>query len=355
MHWWMGDAAAVGRGHHAQLRARADGARHRPDDPREHRRRRHVDRRVRRRRLASVQSSFVTVGNYPGIEVRIYGSEGAIIVRLVEEFGICQTIKTATQGRGRVRRARDPAAVLPGGRHLARAVAVPVLLEPAQRLRHRDPRRRPQRTRATSGRARSCSRRSTPSSAAHRTPSVGRLPATGMMSARSVPRVPQYWREHTPVTTSPSSGRSGSAFRASLAARERPCGAARPDPEQRDPGGHTAARGRPRRGVRGQPHDHPVGDAGTAGRAPDRDRPAPRHHRDPDVGVGRTGGVLRPLHTRIGRGAVDAAGAAARVGGPDGGRTGDDARVRAQVRLRGHGRGRHRPAPAGGGCRRTTR
>ncbi|MGI3782192.1 MAG: Gfo/Idh/MocA family protein [Janthinobacterium lividum] len=46
--------------------------------------------------LASVQSSFVTVGNYPGIEVRIYGSEGAIIVRLVEEAGICQTIRTAT-------------------------------------------------------------------------------------------------------------------------------------------------------------------------------------------------------------------------------------------------------------------
>ncbi len=46
-------------------------------------------------RLASVQSSFVTVGNYPGIEVRIYGSQGAIIVRLVEEFGICQSIKAA--------------------------------------------------------------------------------------------------------------------------------------------------------------------------------------------------------------------------------------------------------------------
>jgi predicted dehydrogenase len=46
-------------------------------------------------RLASVQSSFVTVGNYPGIEVRIYGSEGALVVRLVEEFGICQTIKVA--------------------------------------------------------------------------------------------------------------------------------------------------------------------------------------------------------------------------------------------------------------------
>jgi predicted dehydrogenase len=46
-------------------------------------------------RLASIQSSYVTVGNYPGIEARIYGSEGAIIVRLVEEAGICQTIKVA--------------------------------------------------------------------------------------------------------------------------------------------------------------------------------------------------------------------------------------------------------------------
>jgi predicted dehydrogenase len=47
--------------------------------------------------MASIQSSYVTVGNYPGIEARIYGSEGALIVRLVEEFGICQTIRTATK------------------------------------------------------------------------------------------------------------------------------------------------------------------------------------------------------------------------------------------------------------------
>jgi predicted dehydrogenase len=47
--------------------------------------------------LASVQSSYVTVGNYPGIEVRIYGSKGALIVRLVEEHGICQTIRAATK------------------------------------------------------------------------------------------------------------------------------------------------------------------------------------------------------------------------------------------------------------------
>ena len=45
--------------------------------------------------LFSMQSSYVTVGNYPGIEARVYGSEGAIIVRLVEEFGVIQTIHTA--------------------------------------------------------------------------------------------------------------------------------------------------------------------------------------------------------------------------------------------------------------------
>jgi predicted dehydrogenase len=45
--------------------------------------------------ICSVQSSFVTVGNYPGIEVRVYGSEGAAIARLVEESGICETLKVA--------------------------------------------------------------------------------------------------------------------------------------------------------------------------------------------------------------------------------------------------------------------
>jgi predicted dehydrogenase len=47
--------------------------------------------------LFSMQSSYVTVGNYPGIEARIFGSEGAIQTRLVDEFGVIQTIKTATK------------------------------------------------------------------------------------------------------------------------------------------------------------------------------------------------------------------------------------------------------------------
>src|SRR5262249_41243532 len=46
--------------------------------------------------LCSVQTSFVTVGNYPGIEARMYGSKGALICRLVEERGICETLHAAT-------------------------------------------------------------------------------------------------------------------------------------------------------------------------------------------------------------------------------------------------------------------
>jgi predicted dehydrogenase len=46
--------------------------------------------------LGSIQTSFVTVGNYPGIEARVYGSQGAIICRLVEEHGVAESVKVAT-------------------------------------------------------------------------------------------------------------------------------------------------------------------------------------------------------------------------------------------------------------------
>jgi predicted dehydrogenase len=65
--------------------------------------------------LASVQSSFVTVGNYPGIEVRIYGSEGALVVRLVEEEGICQTLKGATKDSVEFKDLEIPARFFPEG------------------------------------------------------------------------------------------------------------------------------------------------------------------------------------------------------------------------------------------------
>lgn len=45
--------------------------------------------------LGSVQTSFVTVGNYPGLEARLYGREGALICRLVEEKGTCEVLRGA--------------------------------------------------------------------------------------------------------------------------------------------------------------------------------------------------------------------------------------------------------------------
>jgi predicted dehydrogenase len=45
--------------------------------------------------LCSIQTSFVTVGNYPGIEARLYGSKGALICRLVEEDGVCERLWSA--------------------------------------------------------------------------------------------------------------------------------------------------------------------------------------------------------------------------------------------------------------------
>jgi predicted dehydrogenase len=67
--------------------------------------------------LASIQSSYVTVGNYPGIEARIYGSEGAVIVRLVDEFGICQTIKTARKDAVEFTETPIPDRFFPSGGH----------------------------------------------------------------------------------------------------------------------------------------------------------------------------------------------------------------------------------------------
>jgi predicted dehydrogenase len=68
-------------------------------------------------RLASIQSSYVTVGNYPGIEARIYGSQGAIIARLVDEFGSCQTIKLATKDEVEFKEVEIPAEFFPPGGH----------------------------------------------------------------------------------------------------------------------------------------------------------------------------------------------------------------------------------------------
>ena len=51
--------------------------------------------RLARGGFMTIQSSYITVGNYPGLEARIYGTEGAIICRLVEEGGITERLWAA--------------------------------------------------------------------------------------------------------------------------------------------------------------------------------------------------------------------------------------------------------------------
>jgi predicted dehydrogenase len=67
--------------------------------------------------LGSVQTSFVTVGNYPGIEARVYGSEGALICRLVEEFGVCEVLKAARPNDVEFKELEVPAQFYPPGGH----------------------------------------------------------------------------------------------------------------------------------------------------------------------------------------------------------------------------------------------
>ena len=65
--------------------------------------------------IGSIQTSFVTVGNYPGIEARVYGSKGAIICRLVEENGICESLKVATADQVEFREIEVPEEFYPPG------------------------------------------------------------------------------------------------------------------------------------------------------------------------------------------------------------------------------------------------
>ncbi|HEY8597935.1 MAG TPA: Gfo/Idh/MocA family oxidoreductase [Thermomicrobiales bacterium] len=67
--------------------------------------------------IGSIQTSFVTVGNYPGIEARIYGEKGAIICRLVEEFGVAETIKIATPDSVEFKEMAIPQRFYPTGGH----------------------------------------------------------------------------------------------------------------------------------------------------------------------------------------------------------------------------------------------
>jgi predicted dehydrogenase len=67
--------------------------------------------------IGAIQTSFVTIGNYPGVEARIYGDKGAIICRLVEEFGVAETIKVARPDDVEFRELEIPAKFYPAGGH----------------------------------------------------------------------------------------------------------------------------------------------------------------------------------------------------------------------------------------------
>ena len=65
--------------------------------------------------LGSIQTGYVTVGNYPGLEARVYGSKGALICRLVEENGICESLKSATAEQVEFREIDVPGRFYPPG------------------------------------------------------------------------------------------------------------------------------------------------------------------------------------------------------------------------------------------------
>jgi predicted dehydrogenase len=67
--------------------------------------------------IGSIQTSFVTVGNYPGLEARVYGSKGALICRLVEENGVAESLKAATADQVEFRELEVPTRFYPPGGH----------------------------------------------------------------------------------------------------------------------------------------------------------------------------------------------------------------------------------------------
>jgi predicted dehydrogenase len=62
-----------------------------------------------------LQSSYIAVGNYPGVEIRVYGSKGAAVARLISEYGIAETLHFATADAVEFRKIDLPADHLPPG------------------------------------------------------------------------------------------------------------------------------------------------------------------------------------------------------------------------------------------------
>ncbi len=63
--------------------------------------------------LGTIQSSYVTVGNYPGVEARLYGDRGALICRIVEENGEWQRLWGANADQVEFKRLSIPEEYFP--------------------------------------------------------------------------------------------------------------------------------------------------------------------------------------------------------------------------------------------------
>jgi predicted dehydrogenase len=66
-----------------------------------------------------LQSSYIAVGNYPGVEIRVYGSKGAAVARLITEFGVAETLKFASADAVEFREVAIEPGRLPPGTTLA--------------------------------------------------------------------------------------------------------------------------------------------------------------------------------------------------------------------------------------------
>lgn len=65
-----------------------------------------------------LQTSYIAIGNYPGVELRVYGSKGAAVARLVTEFGIAETLHFATPEAVEFKKVELPASAYPPGTDL---------------------------------------------------------------------------------------------------------------------------------------------------------------------------------------------------------------------------------------------
>jgi predicted dehydrogenase len=63
--------------------------------------------------MCTIQSSYVTIGNYPGLEARIYGTEGALVCRLVTEEGVCERLWGARKDAVEFKRLEIPDRLYP--------------------------------------------------------------------------------------------------------------------------------------------------------------------------------------------------------------------------------------------------